>query len=372
METRGIAPIVSHFRLSDFRNYEHAELEPSHGFNIISGPNAQGKTNLVEAIHLVSTGRVLRGSRDSQAIRKGAEKAVVEATLAETKTTVGVDIKKIKGKTVKTVRLNGASLPRPSDVIGRVPTVSFSARDLMVVRGEPVERRHFLDSELSQLYPAYLRHLSIYKRALEQRNALLKASRETYHPAELYEVWEQQLAEHGSQIRLFRSRWVSSLAELVHDAHEILGGGEQVQISYSQKDLSEDAASLMAALQDRRREEAERGHTTIGPHRDDLTIEVAGMNARQYGSQGQQRTAVIALKLAVMKSAAEIFGFSPVLLLDDVFSDLDQSRRSSLVNMAMSQGGQVFLTCTESEQAGVELVGSSKLFRVVSGTVEEA
>jgi DNA replication and repair protein RecF len=335
------------------------------GFNIVYGENAQGKTNLLEAVFLVSTGRLLRGSRDSQAILHGEETALVEAELAETGTVISVELRR---GTRKKAMLNGASLPRPSDVLGRIPTVSFSAADLAIVRGEPADRRHFLDSELSQLYPAYLRHLSVYKRALEQRNALLKSAQDGYVDDEAFEVWEVQLGSHGEELRRYRRDWVASIAPAVAAAHAELGGGERVALGY----VEHEEGSLGVGLATGRAEDVRRGFTGIGPHRDDLSIEVGGSEARPFGSQGQQRTAVIALKLAVLESAASVLGVPPVLLLDDVFSDLDQGRRSRLVERALQLGGQAFLTCTEREQAGVELVGRSKVFRVVSGEVSEA
>ena len=369
METEGTAPVIERLTLTDFRNYACTELRPSPRFNIVSGPNAQGKTNLLEAIHLVSTGRLLRGVRDARAIRNEAETAAVEAELAGTGTTVRVELQR---RSKRRAMLNGASLPRPSDLLGRVPTVSFSSLDLLVVRGEPSDRRHFLDSELAQIYPAYLRHLSVYKRAKEQRNALLKVAQDSFQADELFEVWEGQLAEHGTQLRSFRRRWIEGLSPLAAEAHAALGGGELLALSYVCKGGDGDAADLASSLSESRSSDVLKGFTTVGPHRDDVQIDVAGLDARHYGSQGQQRTAVIALKLAVMRSATEVLGFPPVLLLDDVFSDLDKARRASLVGRAIDQGGQVFLTCTESEQAGVELFGRSKVFRVVSGSVEEA
>ena len=367
METRGTAPVIERLSLTDFRNYARTELRPSPGFNIVSGSNAQGKTNLLEAIHLVSTGRLLRGVRDARAIRNEANMAVVAAELSKTGTTIRVELQR---RSKRRAMLNGASLARPSDLLGRVPTVSFSSLDLLVVRGEPSDRRHFLDSELAQIYPAYLRHLSVYRRAKEQRNALLKAAQDSFQADELFEVWEGQLAEHGMELRSFRRRWVDSLSPLAAEAHAALGGGELLALSYVCK--GGDGDDLVASLSQTRANDVLRGFTTVGPHRDDVQIDVAGLDARHYGSQGQQRTAVIALKLAVMRSATEVLGHPPVLLLDDVFSDLDKSRRASLVGRAIDQGGQVFLTCTESEQAGVELFGRSKVFRVVSGTVEVA
>jgi DNA replication and repair protein RecF len=361
VETRVRAPILVRLSLARFRNYRSVTIQPGPGFNIVTGENAQGKTNLLEAVFLVSTGRLLRGSRDAQAILHGEDTALVEAELADTGTTVAVELRR---GVRKRVMLNGAGLPRPSDVLGRIPTVSFSAADLAIVRGEPADRRHFLDSELSQLYPAYLRHLSVYKRALEQRNSLLKVAQESFVELEAFEVWETQLASHGAELRRHRREWVTSIAPVVVAAHADLGGGEGVSVEYVERDDGDLAAS--------RFEDIRRGVTGVGPHRDELAIEIGGVEARAFGSQGQQRTAVIALKLAVLESAASVLGVPPVLLLDDVFSDLDQGRRSRLVERSLELGGQVFLTCTEPEQAGVELVGRSKVFKVVSGTVEEA
>ena len=359
------APIIQRLALVCFRNYRREEVLPGPGFNIVSGANAQGKTNLLEAVYLVSTGRMLRGSRDSQAVMHGEDSAVVESELGGTGTTVAIELRR---GVRKRVLLNGASLTRPSDLLGRLPTVSFSGADLEIVRGDPSERRHFLDTELSQLYPAYLRHLSVYKRALEQRNALLRAAQEHDQPPDTFEPWEVQIAEHGTEIRRYRREWVDAIAPLVAEAHAELGGGERVSLSYIERDEGE----LLATLAEGRSDDVRRGSTGVGPHRDDLAIEIGGTEARQFGSQGQQRTAVIALKLAVLRSATAVLGVPPVLLLDDVFSDLDKCRRARLVERALEVGGQAFLTCTEPEQAGVELVGRSKVFRVVSGSVTES
>lgn len=358
-------PLVERLSLRCFRNYRSESVLPGSGFNIVSGANAQGKTNLLEAVYLVSTGRLLRGSRDAQAVMHGEEAGSVEAVLAGTGTTITVELRR---GVRKRILLNGAGLPRASDVLGRLPTVSFSAADLEIVRGEPSERRHFLDSELSQLYPAYLRHLSVYKRALEQRNALLKAAQESFVGSDAFEPWEEQLAEHGTSLRTYRTEWIQGIDPLAREAHADLGGGESLRLEY----VPRDEGPLIDRLAESRTEDVRRGTTGSGSHRDDLAIEVGGTDARQFGSQGQQRTAVIALKLAVLASATRLLGVPPVLLLDDVFSDLDHCRRAKLVERALAVGGQAFLTCTEPEQAGVELVGRSKVFRVVSGAVTEA
>lgn len=351
--------------LSAFRCVASAEIRPSIGFNIISGANAQGKTTLLEAIHLISTGRLLRGSRDVQAIQEGADASLVKASLSTSGTELAVSL--ARGAR-KRALLNGLPLPRASDLLGRLPTVSFSATDLEIVRGDPAARRDFLDEELSQLQPSYLRHLAGYKRALEQRNALLRQAREHWPGAAVFEAWEQPLTDHGNELRRLRRQWIKELAPEAAQAHARLGGGEGLAASYDDRD---DALSL-ESLAGTRGDDIARGATSIGPHRDDLSLMVGGMEARSFGSQGQQRTAVIALKLAVQVLARRTFGFPPVLLLDDVFSDLDASRRSQLVAHAMQEGGQVFLSCTEPDQAGSELVSRSRVFRLVKGQVSES
>lgn len=362
VETSTQTVSASRIALEGFRNFSSCEFVPTPGFNIICGQNAQGKTNLLESLMLVATGRMLRPGRDVQAIQHGREVARLKATMSGSGTTIGVELRRgIRKKAF----LNEASLPRPSDLLGRLPVVSFTANDLDIVRGDPSHRRHFLDSELAQMYPAYLRALTVYKRSLEQRNALLKASQTTHVPDEVFDPWEEKLAIHGNEIRSYRRQWVEELAPKVAEAHRDLGSGEVLNLAYEQKETSD----LLDGLASSRAIDSRRGTTSCGPHRDDLAILVASTDARHFGSQGQQRTAVIALKLAVFESVSQVLGVPPVLLLDDVFSDLDQSRRERLVHRAIELGGQVFLTCTEPEQAGVELVGRSKVVRVVSGEV---
>jgi DNA replication and repair protein RecF len=263
------------------------------------------------------------------------------------------------------------SLPRASDLLGRLPAVCFTAEDLAIVRGEPSARRTFMDTELCQLHIGYLDHVGQYKRCLEQRNALLRLAQDSWVPEEEFEPWEQQMGHHGSQIRHYRRRWVGELASRAAEMHGELADGEPLGLRYSLQDEHEDPQSLRSHLSTSRPLDLRRGSTSIGPHRDDLVLEVAGREARSYGSQGQQRTAVIALKLAVQRVAQEHLGYPPVLLLDDVFSDLDAGRRANLVCRAMGEGGQVFLTCTEVGQAEEGIAGQAKLFRVQSGRAEE-
>jgi len=338
------------------------------GFNILSGANAQGKTNFLEALYFLSTTRLLRGQRDQEAIREGAPNLHVAATMADSGTEVALSLE--RGARKKAL-LNGLGLPRAADLIGRLPCVCVSAADMEIVRGEPSERRLFLDLELSSLFPAYLRHFATYKRALEQRNALLRDSRERWHPPESFEAWEEQLARHGAAIREIRRTYISDLNPLGQEVHSQMGQGEELSVAYVERDEASDYERMLAELGGSRGTDVARGGTSVGPHRDDLDILVGGREARLYGSQGQQRTAVIALKMATLAVSTSRYGDPPLLLLDDILSDLDADRRALLVEVVLSKAGQAVLTCTEASAAGEAILSQAKLFEVKAGTVRE-
>lgn len=364
-----MTPGIEHLVLTDFRNYVHADLSPAPGINLISGRNAQGKTNLLESIYLLSTGRLLRSAKDGYGVREGQARAVVYGSLLGSKAEIQVEL---KPGVRKRAMVNGSGLPRASDLLGRLPSVTFSTQDLSIVTGEPADRRHFLDAELSQLLPSYLKHLGIYKRALEQRNALLRLARDQTVSNDIFDAWEAALALHGASLRVLRRDWIAEIEIWASASHHQLGMGEQLSMQYLAKDPAVTSVELESALKESRGLDIHRGSTGIGPHRDELEIEIAGRPAKHYGSQGQQRTAVIAIKLATLESAKQTFGAAPVLLLDDIFSDLDETRRSRLIEVAHGEGGQVFLTCTEPSQAGESIVKSAKVYRVNSGSIETA
>lgn len=353
--------------IEGFRNYRHVSIEPGRGFHVFAGPNAQGKTNLLEAIYLLSTTRMLRGMRDIEAIREGEDRFRVEGLIAEGRTSLSMTLER-GGR--KRGLLNGVGLTRAADLIGRLPSVCITALDLPMVSGEPSVRRMFLDMELSQVYPAYLRALSLFKRALEQRNALLKQAQERFVADESFMAWEAQMATYGASLRDYRSRFVAELSPLAASAQAELGEGEELSIVYVAKDDAFTAGDYERTLIQNRGQDIARGSTTTGPHRDDLDLRIAGREGRLYGSQGQQRSAVIAMKLGTLELMRDKLGEPPILLLDDMLSDLDAGRRARLCDWVARHAGQAFLTCTEASAAGDAILDRARVYNVHNGTLE--
>lgn len=355
---------VQHLRLSNFRNYRQLGIDLSPGFSVIVGKNGQGKTNLLEALYLLSSTRLLRGIRDYEAITEGETCATVQADVGSS--TIGM---KVEVGTRKKASLNGMALPRAADLIGRLPCVCISSLDMVLVKGEPADRRLFLDLEISQLSPAYLQNLTHYKRALEQRNALLKLAQDRYVATESFEPWEIQLAHHGAALRASRRAYIEELKGKVTEIHAFLGGGETALLTYVPKDESNSESELLQALSENRSTDIQRRSTSIGPHRDELLITIQDKEARLYGSQGQQRSAVLAMKLATMEILGNTVGHAPLLLLDDILSDLDTHRRQKLSEWVLSNAEQAVLTCTEPEVAGPAVLDLAEIWSVEAGSL---
>jgi DNA replication and repair protein RecF len=242
---------------------------------------------------------------------------------------------------------------------------------MQIVRGEPSDRRWFLDIELSSLYPSYLNHLAHYKRALEQRNVLLRQAREFSMPASYFEPGEEQIALHGIALRESRQQYISRLNPAGESVHRQMGQGESLQVRYQPKDEAIEVPDLFDALSSQRSNDIARGGTSVGPHRDDLQIEVDRKDSRLYASQGQQRTAVIAIKLATLDVARDENGTVPLLLMDDILSDLDERRRERLVDVVLEKASQAVLTCTEASAAGARILSKATVFQVMGGSICE-
>ena len=365
MELTTRAALIKEITLENFRNYASAEITLECGQNVFVGRNGQGKSNILEAIYALSSTRSFRGARDKDLIRHGEELARTTGIVGDDDTEISLEYSSTGGKKASVF---GQKLTRALDLVGRLPAIVFSTADLAIVDDGPSARRAFLDTELSLLSPSYLVAFAGYRKALEQRNAALRnvrdgASEETLAP------WEVALAERGALIRAAREDWLKDLVQIASREHANLSGvNEELDIEPVVTDGEKSSDALLALLQRERRRDLAVGHTTIGPHRDDLKIALNGEDARAFASQGQRRTIALAMKLAVAHYWRERQGTMPLILLDDILSDLDSDRRHAVMDLSGSMG-QVVITTTDLDALKPEVRSDARVFEVRNGTV---
>lgn len=345
---------VKSLEVKGFRNYAQVSLAPCGGVNVFVGPNAQGKTNLLEALHLCCTGRSHRTARDEELIRWGEPCARVTAATQQRDGTHEVTLLLAReGKRRKTVRIGARQAERIGELFGHVCGVLFSPEDLQIIKGGPAERRRFIDMQLSQLRPAYFYALQRAARTLSQRNALLREIAAKPSLAPTLPLWDEQLADCGAMICENRREAIEKLSAYAAQAHaDLTGGRETLALRYvSQADGESPRDRLLERLHAARAEDMRRMSTSVGVHRDDVIVTIDGREARTFGSQGQQRSAVLSLKLAQLQLAWQERGEAPILMLDDVMSELDPGRRRQLLERI--DRVQTFVTCTDvSDLAG--------------------
>ena len=340
---------LEHLQVENFRNLESAQLTPSPVLTVICGPNGQGKTNLLEAIWLLTGGKSFRGAKDAELIRRDSPFAVLEANFQagdrdqQMRLTVGSRGTKRPGRTVK---LNGADRGRAASIAGTFTAVVFDPNHLSLVKGGPEGRRRFLDAALCQLYPGYLVALRRYARTVAQKNALLKAYDITPGADTLLETFNEGLAKTGAEVMARRTAYLARLAPAAaQNYRDISSGAETLTVTY-QPCCEPTPEALAARLREVKNTELRAGFCLTGPHREDLEIDIDGQPGRIYGSQGQQRSAVLSLKLAEASVAGEILGEHPVMLLDDVLSELDDARQAYLLTRIEDK--QTFVTTCDS------------------------
>jgi len=336
---------VEKLSLKDFRNYNNLNLEFGGGVNIIKGPNARGKTNLLEAVYLCATGRSQRAGNDREMILFGSDEAHIQVLVKKEKYCDRIDVH-LKKEGRKGIAVNGSAVRKLSDLFGELLTVIFSPEDLQLVKSGPAERRRFADLELCQLNGVYYYELQQYCRVLKQRNNLLREISRDGGLRETLFAWDEQLVRHGRRIIGFREEFIERLSGLSEMEHsKITGGKEKLGIIYKKSVSGEDFA---AKLERYAETDIRFGSTSVGIHKDDLQFTVNGCDARVFGSQGQQRTAALSLKLAEIELIREEKGETPVLLLDDVLSELDGDRQRCLLDGL--EDVQTLLTCTGVEE----------------------
>lgn len=355
--------------LHNFRNYEDQKIKFNDKVNIIIGNNAQGKTNLIEGLYIMSLGKSFRTSKDNEMIRFGTELARVKTVSCRKDRDVTVEIGFIKNR--KSLKIDGIKMKKASDLLENVYTVVFSPDDLKIVKEEPEKRRRFIDRELCQLKPVYFDSISKYKKVLAQRNFLLK---EDHPDMSMLDIWDEELCEYGARIMHERALFIKKLQDISRDIHnDLTDGKEKLDVEYESNvilssDLKEQKESFKNVLAESREKDILRRNTGKGPHRDDIRIMIDGVDVRSFGSQGQQRSAALSLKLAEIKLIYDETGEKPVLLLDDVLSELDKVRQKQLIN---SFGDiQIFITTTEITDDLRESIPDHVIFEVKKGIVK--
>ena len=369
--------IVKSLKLKNFRNYTEQEIELNFrnynllniefdaATNIFCGDNAQGKTNILESIYLSGTTKSHRGTKDRDMIQFGHDEAHIETVVEKNGIPFQIDMH-LKKNSPKGIAINKIPIRKASELFGIINIVFFSPEDLNIIKNGPAERRRFIDLELAQLDKLYLSDLSNYNRIINQRNKLLKDMYFNPGLRETLNIWDSQLVSYGSKIIEKREIFARQLSEIIGEIHSKLSGGrEQIVIQYEPDVSIEDFEQKMKDSQER---DIRAKITSVGPHRDDFSFLVNGIDIRKYGSQGQQRTAALSLKLSEIELVKKITKDTPVLLLDDVLSELDSNRQNYLLN---SIGDiQTIITCTGLDEFINNRFEIDRVFRVENGKVE--
>lgn len=362
--------------LANFRNYEHLEFKPSSGLNILVGQNAQGKSAILEAVYMLATSKSHRTSRDMDLIKVGENFARASVDVIRTqRNDVNLEII-LSRQEKKTVKINKVKHPKIGDIVGQLNAVIFSNSDIDMVRGEPSQRRRFLNLEISQISPQYIYALGRYKRVLDQRNNLLREIKQGAGSASDLDLWDSQLAQYGAVIFVRRAKFVDILAASSARIYATLtDNSEEFRITYkpnisiNSTDTEKDVETKFSHILSAKREgDIMRGTTSAGPHRDDISLTIGGMAARDFASQGQQRSAAIAMKLAEIDLIEESAEESPVVLLDDVMAELDETRRARILDVTLGRC-QTMITTTSLDDVGGGAIESGSVFMVKAGEV---
>ena len=357
--------VITELRLQDFRNYTRLSLSLETGLSVFWGGNAQGKTNLLEAVHVCCLGKSHRTVQSAEMVSYGKKDARIGLRVARADGPRHIQVM-LEANRHKRISVSGVPIRRMSELMGHVQCVLFAPEDLQLIKGGPSLRRRYLDTALCQMSPAYFSALTRYNAALSQRNAMLKKGIEE---AAIYEAYEQTMAQAGAEVLWHRQQFCREIQPLAAQLYADIAEGEQMQACYRSQvpegDRAEIEAALAALLANAREVDRRRYMTSVGPHRDDVEVSIAGKPARSYASQGQQRTAVLALKLAEVERMRARTGHRPVLMLDDVLSELDLKRQQALTEQVE---GQVLLTTATKPPKHLK---ASCMYRVFQGEIME-
>ena len=356
--------IIKSLELQDYRNYDSLNLAFDKGTNILYGDNAQGKTNILEAIYVSATTKSHKGSKDRDIVNFHKEEAHIRTFLEKDGVETRVDMHLRKSKS-KGIAFDGQKIKKAADLLGLCNVVFFSPEDLGIIKDGPAERRRFVDMELCQLDGFYLYNLNHYNKIVNQRNKLLKDMYFNPDLKDTLNIWDSQLVSFGSKIIERRKLFVEQLNEIIYGIHKRLSGDkEEIHIQY-EPDV--EIEEFEKKLQYGQEKDIKLKQTTVGPHRDDFSFIVENVDIRKFGSQGQQRTAALSLKLSEIELVKKITKDTPILLLDDVLSELDSNRQNYLLN---SIGDiQTIITCTGLEEFVNNRFEINRVYKVENGNI---
>lgn len=356
--------VIKSLKLKNYRNYELLDLTFDPKTNILYGDNAQGKTNILEALYLSGTTKSHRGTKDRDLVRFGCDEAHLETIVEKRGMEFQIDMH-LKKNSPKGIAINKIPIRKASELFGIIHFVFFSPEDLNIIKEGPAGRRRFIDLELSQLDKVYLSNLSNYNRIINQRNSLLKDIYRQDHLVETLDIWDMQLVEYGTKVMEARKKFVGEVNEIISNIHyKLTGGREQISLTY---ETSIGGMTLEQALKKNRERDLRLKSTSVGPHRDDLCFMAGNLDIRKFGSQGQQRTAALSLKLSEIELVRSMIKDTPVLLLDDVLSELDKHRQNYLLDSIHDI--QTVITCTGLDEFVNHRFSINKIFHVKNGQV---
>ena len=332
---------INKLKIQNFRNYNNEEILLNKNINIFYGENAQGKTNIIESIFLCAMGKSFRAKKDAEMINFNSQNSIIEAEFKKSDREGNI---KIELGTRKNIYLNGIKKKKLSELLGNINLVIFTPDDINILKGSPENRRKFLDIMISQLRPNYLECLYRYKNTLEQRNNYLRQIKEFGKDESLLDIWDEKLTEYAISICKYRIEFIEKIQEKINIIHNnITKNKENIKLEYIS--MCKEKEEFLNALKERRKLDIIKGYTTRGIHRDDFIVYINEKDVSVYGSQGQNRTAMLSLKLSELQVVYDEIGEEPILLLDDFMSELDSERKKSfLENIGNTQ---VIITCTE-------------------------
>ena len=355
--------VIKSLKLKNYRNYDLLDLNFDPNTNILYGDNAQGKTNILEALYLSGTTKSHRGTKDRDIIQFGYDESHIETIVEKRGICFQIDMH-LKKNSPKGIAIDKIPIRKAGELFGIVHFVFFSPEDLNIIKEGPSGRRRFIDLELSQLDKIYLSNLSNYNRIINQRNSLLKDLYGQKNLMDTLDIWDMQMAAYGTKVLEARKNFIKQVNEIISDIHfKLTGGKERISISYEE---SNGNMSLEEALKRYRERDMRMKSTTVGPHRDDICFTTdSGLDVRKFGSQGQQRTAALSLKMSEIELVKQVIKDTPVLLLDDVLSELDKHRQNYLLDSINNI--QTIITCTGLDEFVNHRFSINKIFHIRNG-----